>query len=81
MVSDEARRFEQLLGALATNEEVAAFLSRYPARDKAIQAVEDDMAIQRRRLVEDLRAITRPHTAAAIAARYARDELILGSRI
>jgi hypothetical protein len=63
------RELEQVLAAIATNEQVATTLRDYEERDRAIELLEDDVAVQRRQLVEELRILLRPHTRAAIAAR------------
>jgi hypothetical protein len=48
---------------------VSTALRTYPDRDKATEVLEDDLAIQRQQLVEELRAILRPHARAALANR------------
>jgi hypothetical protein len=63
------RELEQVLAAIATNEHVATTLRDYEERDRAIELLEDDVAVQRRQLVEELRTLLRPHTRAAMAAR------------
>jgi hypothetical protein len=60
---------EQILAALTATERVSEALRGYPDRDKTIEALEDDMAIQRRQLLDELRAILRPHTQAALSNR------------
>jgi hypothetical protein len=44
-------------------------------------ALEDEIAIQRRQLVSELRAITRATSAAPIAARMTRDERMRDSSL
>jgi hypothetical protein len=76
----QARSFEDVLVAIATNERVAAFLRIYPERDLAIEALEHDMDRQRRGLVADLRASMRERTGATVAHRLIRDDFITGLR-
>jgi hypothetical protein len=64
---------EQVLVALGTNEHVASALRRYPERDTAIEALEDDVDHQRRGLVADLRAVMRERSALQVAGRMRRD--------
>jgi hypothetical protein len=54
------------LAAIATTERVSDALSRYPQPDRAIELLADEVAIQRRQLVDDLRAQLQPHTRAAL---------------
>jgi hypothetical protein len=72
-MTPQGRSLEQVLVALGTNEHVASALRRYPQRDTAIEALEDDVDHQRRGLVADLRAVMRERSALQVAGRMRRD--------
>jgi len=69
----ETHTVAQVLIALTTNEQVAAFLSRYSYGDRAIERLEDDVARQRRGLIRELLAVGRANSAPLVAARMRRD--------
>jgi len=69
VTSVRQRGLEQILAALTTTEQVSTALRTYPDRDKTTEVLEDDLAIQRRQLVDELRAILRPHARAALSNR------------
>jgi hypothetical protein len=69
VTSVRQRGLEQILAALTTTERVSTALRTYPDRDKATEVLEDDLAIQRQQLVDELRAILRPHARAALSDR------------
>jgi hypothetical protein len=68
---DELTRIERALAAVATTERVATALRAYDDRDHAIELLEDDIAIQRLRLVEELRALLGPHARSAMQRSHA----------
>jgi len=49
------RTIAEILAAIATTERLSAVLARYEQHDKAIELPVDDLAVDRRRLVADLR--------------------------
>lgn len=73
MSRSEPHTVAQVLIALTTNEQVAAFLSRYSYRDRAIERLEDDVARQRRGLIRELLAVGRANSAPLVVARMQRD--------
>ena len=60
------RTIAEILHAVATTEHVTDSLRRYPERDHAIEVLEDEVAIQRRMLVDDLRLRLRPAARSAL---------------
>jgi hypothetical protein len=69
MAMVEQGRLARVLAALATTGHVEDALRAYNDRDRAIELLADEVAIQRRQLSDELRAILRPHTRAAFSAR------------
>jgi hypothetical protein len=67
MVMVEQGRLARVLAALATTGHVEDALRAYDDRDAAIERLADEVAIQRRQLSDELRAILRPYTRAAFS--------------
>jgi hypothetical protein len=58
----------EILTAIGMTERVSAFLAGYAERDAAIELLADDVAVNRLRLIEDLRTFFLPHTRRALRA-------------
>jgi hypothetical protein len=57
---ERERSVVEMLVAIANTERVTAFLARYADRDEAIERLEEDVAANRKSLVDELRKLLPP---------------------